>query len=140
MRLMPTLTLIDDKAFSQATIDLENEVQARAITVGPNQKRLKVTLVWDDKPAGSFTLEALTNDLDLVLVSPNADQHLPFLLNTVRGKETEIATRGVDHLNVVEQVVVENPVAGDWNATVRATKIGAPTGGQSYTLVVSTEQ
>ena len=134
IRLMPTLALMDDKAFSQSTINRENEVQTRSIMVRPNQKRLKVTLVWDDKPAGSFSSEALTNDLDLVLVSPNADQHLPFLLNTVRGKETEIAGHGVDHLNVVEQVIVDNPVAGTWKASIRATKIGAPTGGQSYSL------
>ncbi|MBR1032810.1 S8 family serine peptidase [Bradyrhizobium liaoningense] len=139
VRLMPTLALMDQKAFFQASIARENEVQTRAVAVPPNRKRLKVTLVWDDKAAGAFAPEALTNDLDLVLVSPSAEQHLPFILNTVPGRETEIAGRGVDHRNVVEQVIVDNPAVGNWSAAVRATKIGSPTGGQSYSLVVSTE-
>ncbi|WP_271595902.1 S8 family serine peptidase [Bradyrhizobium sp. CCBAU 25360] len=140
VRLIPTLTLMDQKAFFQATVARENEIQTRVVVVPPNRKRLKVTLAWDDRATGPFTSEALTNDLDLLLVSPSAEQHLPFILNTVPGKENEVAGRGVDHRNVVEQVTVDNPVAGNWSAAVRATKIGSPTGGQSYSLVVSTEE
>jgi subtilisin family serine protease len=133
----PTLELMDDQAFRQLRIDREGEVQAQEIAVEPGLDELKVTLVWDDRPVGIFSDEALSNDLDLVLVSPLGKAHLPFLLNPVAGKETEAAHPGVDHINVVEQVVVKQPSPGVWRITVQASKIGSPTGGQTYSLVMS---
>ena len=137
VQLGTTLKLMDDRAFHQLAVEREGEIQVRELTVAPGAREIKVTLVWDDRPTGVFADEALANDLDLVLVSPTGTQHLPFLLNAVPGKETEPARPGVDHLNVVEQVLVEQPAAGVWRIEVRASKIGSPIGGQTYSLVTS---
>jgi hypothetical protein len=137
IQIAPTLKLMDDGAFRQFKIEREADVQNHEISVAAGLDELKVTLVWDDRPVGIFSNEALSNDLDLVLLSPTGNQHLPFLLNTVAGKETEPAQTGVDHVNVVEQVVVAQPEPGVWRIAVQASKIGSPTNGQTYSLVMS---
>jgi subtilisin family serine protease len=139
VQLPPTLKLMDGRAFQQLTIAREGEVQTREITVSANARELKVTLVWDDKPLGVFVEDALSNDLDLVLVAPNGTQHLPMVLNSLKGREAEPARPGADHVNVVEQVLVKQPAAGVWRIQVRAFKMGSPTGGQTYSLVSSAE-
>ena len=139
VRLGPTLKLMDDRAFQQAKVEREGQVATLGLTAAQGARQLKVTLVWDDRPTGIFTEEALSNDLDLVVIGPDGRQHLPFLLNAVPGKEKEAAVPGVDRLNVVEQVIVSQPAAGAWRVEVRGTKIGSPTGGQTYSLVTSVE-
>ena len=139
VRLPATLNLMDDKAFLQATIKREGEVQSYEIQVAPGASEIKATLVWDDRPTGVFSDETLSNDLDLVLVSPSGQTNLPFVLNAVPGKETELAQPAVDRLNVVEQVLVRQPIVGIWRIEVRASKVGSPTGGQTYSLVSSVQ-
>lgn len=135
--LGPTLKLMDDRAFEQLRLDIEGQTHTKDIVIPPGAQQLKVTVAWDDRPTGVFSDEALANDIDLRLLSPLGEQHLPFVLSTVPGKETEPARPGVDHTNVVEQVLVERPVAGIWRIEVRAHKIGSPAGGQTYSLVSS---
>ena len=130
---------MDQRAFLQARVDREREVRTLGLTAPVGAAELKVTLVWDDRPTGVFTDEALSNDLDLVVIGPDGREHLPFVLNAVPGKEAEPAQPGVDRINVVEQVVVKQPAAGAWRVEVRAAKIGSPTGGQTYSLVTSVE-
>ena len=136
VRVGPTLQLMDDKAFEQVTIEAEGQVVTRTVSVAPNASELKVTLVWDDPPNGTLAEDALTNDLDLVLVSPAGDRRLPFVLDPTPGREAEPAKSGEDHLNVVEQVLVRQPQAGTWSIEVRFSKKGGA-GGQTFSLVTS---
>ncbi|MEA2880330.1 MAG: hypothetical protein QOF14_5526 [Hyphomicrobiales bacterium] len=137
--IVATLKLIDEGAFRQATIEKESDVQVQEVAVAPGLSELKVTLAWDDRPLGIFAGEELSNDLDLALISPAGEPYLPFLLNTIAGKESEPAQIGVDHINVVEQVVVKQPAAGIWRISVRASKMGSPVDGQTYSLVMSAQ-
>jgi hypothetical protein len=137
LNLPSTLKLMDEGAFRQLSIEKESEVQTQQVAIASGLGELKVTLVWDDRPLGIFAHEELSNDLDLVLVSPSGELHLPFLLNAVIGKESEQAHVGVDHVNVVEQVIVRQPTAGIWGISVRASKMGSPSNGQTYSLVMS---
>jgi len=132
-----TLKLMDERAFRQLKIDQEEDIQTQDIAVATGSQELKVTLVWDDRPVGIFSNEALSNDLDLTLSPPSGSSHLPFLLNPIPGKEAEAAQTGVDHINVVEQVVVKNPAPGVWRISVRASKLGNAADGQTYSLVMS---
>ncbi len=101
---------------------------------------LKVTLDWLD-PAGDPAAEAaIVNDLDLELVGPDGTTYLG---NVFDGGWS--VTGGVaDRLEVLENVYVEEPVAGTWTVRVRAHALpadGALFRGdgtdQDYTLVVS---
>ena len=137
VRVAPTLKLMQDHAFHQERAQQEGDLKSRDITVPPHAASIKVTLVWDDRPTGILSDEALSNDLDLALVSPDGEGHLPFVLNTAVGAEKEYPTMAADHVNVVEQVLVKQPGAGVWRIEVRARKIGSPTGGQTYSLVAA---
>jgi serine protease AprX len=76
-------------------------------------------LVWTD-PAG----EALQNDLDLIVTTPDGQE--------LHGNAALGAT-GFDRSNNVEQVVLPNIAAGTARITVRAFRALTP---QPYALVV----
>ncbi len=90
------------------------------------------TLVWDDAPATAMANPTLVNNLDLELVEPNGTTiHLPWLLDA--GNPANAAAKGVDNVNNVEQVYVQNPMAGVWTIRVKGTNV--PQGPQRYSLV-----
>lgn len=82
---------------------------------------LRITLVWTDYPASTSASKALVNDLDLVVVLPDA--------TILRGNGA------TDRLNNVEGVDISSPVQGDY--TVRVEGYNVPQGPQPFALVVS---
>jgi subtilisin family serine protease len=139
VRLGATLKLMDDQAFQQGRVDREGQVATLGVTAQAGAREIKATLVWDDRPTDVESTETLSNDLDLVLVGPDGRRHQPLVLTPEKGRERDPARPGVDRLNVVEQVVVKSPAPGPWRVEVTATRIGSPTGGQTYSLVTTTE-
>lgn len=115
---------------------------------------LKVTLVWDD-PAyfSDYGLRedtwTLHNDLDLEVIDPEGNRHLPWVLGGFEEYAGEPATRRSrgplmyvldewrDHSNTIEQVVVtdipDNLLNRTWTIRVRENRIGLSP--QVYTLV-----
>ena len=107
-------------------------VQTYQIDVPSGISVLKVTLVWTD-PAGSpGATEALVNNLDLVITSPSSTVAQPWILDPLN--PTNAATQGVNTRDNVEQVVVNNPAAGQWTLSVQGASVPqwAP---QAYTIV-----
>jgi hypothetical protein len=139
VRLRETLALIDNRAFTQAEVKREGEIVLQTVAVPAGAKEIKVTLVWDDPPRSAISSGGLTNDLDLTLISPTRETILPWVLNPAQGREGDAATRGADHANVVEQVSVSNPAAGNWQISVRAEKLGNARFSQTYSLAVTAE-
>jgi len=107
------------------------------ITIPPGIGRLKVMLYWPDAPASLLASQKLVNDLDLS-VQQGGTAYLPFVLDTAAANVNNLATTGTDHINNVEQVVVENPAAGDWQFTVNGFDV--PQGPQSYYVVYLLER
>jgi hypothetical protein len=105
------------------------------INVAADQAELKVTLAWDDPSATLNAATQLVNNLDLELVTPNGDIQRPWVLDPA--SPANAATQGVDNLNNVEQVLVQNPAAGNWQVRVRGTSV--PTGPQRFSLVSNTD-
>jgi hypothetical protein len=139
VKLAPTLKLLEGRAFHQDLVEQEGDVRGREIAVPENAGEIKVTLVWDDRPTGILSDAALSNDLDLVLVSPDRVLHLPFVLNPAKGSEKDPPQHAADHVNVVEQVLVKQPIPGVWRIEVHASKIGSPANGQTYSLVAAVQ-
>lgn len=102
------------------------------ITVPANTRRLKILLYWADSAALVNAASALVNDLDLSVSEPSALLHRPLVLNTLPGGVNSIATEGFDHINNIEQVVVENPAAGTY--TIRINGLEVPFGSQEYII------
>ena len=109
----------------------QSEIHEYTVAVGEGTSELKVSLAWDDSPGSPAAIKQLVNDLDLELVAPDATVHYPWVLDPEA--PSSAATRGVDSLNNQEQVLVEEPAAGNW--TVRVTASVLPEAPQLYSLV-----
>ncbi|GHA73793.1 hypothetical protein GCM10007389_29210 [Pontibacter akesuensis] len=99
-------------------------------------QQLKVTLVWHDAAAAPDAPTALVNDLDLQLKhSGSGEVWLPWVLNAFPHPDSlnKTAIRAADHLNNVEQVTLQQPMAGAYE--VHITGHTVPQGPQAYSLV-----
>ena len=98
-----------------------NSVSEHSIDVDSGVKELKVTLVWTDVAGYEGASKALVNDLDLVIVTPAGEKILPFILNP--SSPSDIAIKGVDNLNNIEQVIIPNPQVGKYKIQIKGTKV-----------------
>ena len=105
---------------------------ANTITVPANARRLKVMLYWADTAAAANAASALINDFDLTVVAPGNITHWPLILNPLPANVNDTAVEGVDRINNIEQVVINNPVAGNYNINVSA--FALPYGPQEYVI------
>lgn len=93
---------------------------------------LKITIAWNDLPGAAQTNNSLDptarrliNDLDLRVYPPGAPltkdaatTHRPWVLNPAAASRANAATTGDDITNNVEQIVINNPVAGAYRIRV----------------------
>ncbi len=123
----------------------------------PGFDELKVTLAWDDtsgNPALRGTTPMLVNDLDLVLIDPQGVAHHAWratpppiapcrvepdcsINDPIAPADIVAAGRGRDHLNNVEQVQVDQPLAGNWRLLVEGYNLQDQSAPQRYSLAAS---
>jgi hypothetical protein len=125
-----SVSIITDQKILERDFEELDEGQTHefSITVSPDDEELKVTLVWDDD--GSLDFNYLENDLALTLVSPENQIYYPWVLDP--SNPSLAASRGIDLVNVVEQVYISNPIEGQWTIRVTATNLEND---QTYSLV-----
>jgi hypothetical protein len=112
-----------------------NTQQQFILSVPANIKQLKLTLVWTDPQAAPNTTKALINDLDLELTHiASSTSWQPWVLNNAASVAAlqQLPTRKRDSLNVVEQITLNNPVAGNYTIDVKAFSI--PSGSQNFAI------
>ncbi len=108
----------------------------KTITVPAGTSQLRVMIVWRDPAAAVSAAPALVNNLNLTVTDPASAVFNPWILDPAVPSAT--AVRGVDNLNNMEQVTINNPPAGDYTINVAGTSV--PTGPQSYALTWSIDQ
>ncbi|MEO6253542.1 MAG: S8 family serine peptidase [Ferruginibacter sp.] len=108
-----------------------------AITVPAGVRRLKVMLYWADTAAAPNAASTLINDLDLTVTAPGPVTHLPLILNPAASYVDSNAVQGADHVNNIEQVVINNPASGSYDLNVSA--FAVPFGPQEYVLTYQME-
>ncbi len=101
-----------------------------SIVVPAGARRVKVMLTWTDPAAAVNAAATLVNDLDLTVTDPSLLAHLPLVLNPL--VVTNVAVEMADHINNIEQVVINTPVAGTYNINVNG--FAVPQGPQTYFL------
>ncbi len=126
-----TLAAMENNTYFTGTVT-NGATATHTLNVPSGTRRLKVMLYWPDKEAAPNAATALVNDLDLVVTTPSAVQHLPLVLNPAPGAVTALAAEGADHRNNIEQVVIEDPAAGTYTFTVNGGTV--PFGPQNYVL------
>lgn len=111
----------------------EGGQDTHTINIPAGVSQVKVMLYWHDKEAEAFPATALVNNLDLSLVDPSNESYLPWILDTTPANVNNAATRGVDNLNNIEQVTIDNPTEGSYTINVSGSAI--PFGPQKYYIV-----
>ena len=111
------------------------DVHNTTINVPAGAARVRVMITWNDPAAAANANPALVNNLDLT-VTNGATTTLPWKLDPAVPAAN--ATRGVDNVNNIEQVTIDNPAAGDYTISVTGTAI--PMGPQQYSLTWTIDQ
>ena len=122
MNLLRSVKMLENNNYyNDSVVNGNNKVYS--ITVPANTAQLKVMLYWNDPAAAVLAAHTLVNDLDLEVVSPLSQTTLPMVLDTLPGKVMDTATTGVDHINNIEQVVINNPDPGIYTVNVKGTAV-----------------
>lgn len=113
----------------------QGNTNTHTIAVPVGTKQVRFMLYWADPAAMNGASTALVNDLDLVVTDPASATLLPWILNPAPNAAAldAPATNGADHLNNMEQVLINNPAAG--NYTLDISGFSVPMGAQTYYVV-----
>ena len=101
---------------------------SQIITVPAGARQVKVMLYWHDKEGSPLAANALVNDLDLT-VTDGATTYEPWILNPAPGFVNVPATRGVDRINNIEQITIDNPGT---SVTINLSGFNVPNGPQEF--------
>jgi hypothetical protein len=121
---------LDNAAYAIESTVENGTTNVHPVHVAPDSATFAVTLVWNDVPGDPAAAYQLVNNLDLDVIAPDGTLYQPYVLNPAAPDQP--AVPGVDALNVVEKVVVTDPVPGTWTVRVHGTNV--PVGPQAYSL------
>ncbi|MFW0716575.1 S8 family peptidase [Pedobacter sp. N23S346] len=95
------------------------------LTIPANVAEAKLTITWNDPAAAVNAAQSLVNGLDLSLESPSGSVTLPWVLSSASNLDSIAlpAIRKVDLINNIQQVSIENPVAGNFKIHVKGERI-----------------
>ena len=116
--------------FEESTL-YDNQTVQTYILVPPNESKLRVTLIWDDRGQPGSITKKLINDLDLTLIAPNGSLYYPWTLDPNNPSVAAVRNKR-DDTNNVEQVVVDNPISGQWIIKINESDLPYD---QNYSLV-----
>ncbi|MES1217277.1 MAG: S8 family serine peptidase, partial [Bacteroidota bacterium] len=136
MNLLRSVKMLENNNYFNDSV-ANTVTNTHTIVVPANTAQLKVMLYWNDPAAAVLANQTLVNDLDLEVADPLSNVSLPFVLDTIRGNVNSVATTGADHINNIEQVVFNNPIAGSYTVSVKGTSV-VQNPRQEYFLVYDT--
>lgn len=131
-------TIAEDRVLEDSLTGTGVKTFSIPVPVGASQ--LKLTLAWTDPAAEPNAPKALVNDLDLVVRhEPSGGEWQPWILNPAPHPDSlqQLPRRGRDTLNNVEQVTIQNPVAGPYTVEVRGSRLATAT--QPFALAWKTD-
>jgi hypothetical protein len=131
MNLRKSMEILANDWLVSGTIS-DQETNTHQITVDQNSVQLTAVLAWRDPAANNGDGFALINDLDLRL-EYNGDEFLPWVLDDSPSQTSlsSPATRGVDRLNNIEVIRIDNPSIGTYTLNVSGFDV---TGTQEYAI------
>lgn len=110
---------------------------SHTVNVPSNVKELKVMVIWLDPEGSTVAAKALVNDLNMTVTTPSSQVFNPWILSKAAHIDSlqKDAYRGVDNVNNMEQVTIENPSSGAYVVNVNGATV--PSGPQNYFVVYS---
>lgn len=120
---------LDNKTFYSNTVS-NGQSYEKEIVVPAGLVTLKVLLAYTDLQGTPGASSVLVNDLDVKIVKDGVTT-LPWVLNATTPNAN--AVRGVDNLNNIEQITLDNPAAGTYKIIVSGSRV--PIGTQEFSVV-----
>jgi hypothetical protein len=121
--------VLDNKMFHTGSVSNGASFE-KDIVVPAGLTTLKVMLAYSDIGATPGAAAISVNDLDIKIVRGGVTI-LPWILNP--STPDAIATRGVDNLNNIEQITIDQPTAGTYKIIVTGTAV--PMNSQEFSVV-----
>ena len=102
------------------------------LTIPSGLSQVKLMIYWHDKEGNTSASTSLVNDLNFSVTSPDGANFLPYVLNPSPSSTSlnQNAINGIDNLNNMEQIVLDNPIPGNYNLQVNGWTV--PYGPQEY--------
>jgi PKD repeat protein len=126
--------ILEQNQYSDSTVS-QADTNTHVIPVPAGLKQVRIMVYWMDKEASTSAATALVNNLDMQVTTPGGTLFNPLVLNHAPNPVTldAPAVQGIDNLNNVEQVRIDNPAAGNYTLKVRGKTV--PFGPQKYYVV-----
>lgn len=126
--------LLSNNQYMDSSVGALN-VNTHTLNIPANVERVKIMLYWTDPASFAGSNFALVNDLDLTVTSPSLNTFQPLVLDPtpVPAILNSAAVPGIDDLNNMEQVVIDNPASGAYTISVNGSQV--PQGPQEYFIV-----
>lgn len=125
---------IEENRFVKTSI-MQGDTNYHTITIPEGVTQARVMTYWMEPPAAQLTTKSLVNDLDTRMIDTSGTEYLPWVLDHTPNAAnlSAPATKGPDHLNNMEQVAINNPVAGDYTLEVSGFEL--PFGEHEYYVI-----
>ncbi len=124
------LNALNNSTYHQGSLSFNGQY-AQSISTSHTTEQLKVLLYWPDQAGPTANTGAtLVNNFDLQVVAPNGDTIRPWVLDPIN--PANVAVRGIDTLNNIEQVTIPNPTQGTYQILVNGVHL--PYGSTDYVL------
>jgi len=134
MNARRAVNCLENYSYDSAKIS-NGEVNNHEFTIPANLTEFRVMIYWTDYEAAASVSKALVNDLDMIISDPESNQLYPYILDPTPDPDSldKPATRGPDHLNNMEQIVIDNPLGGTYLIEISGFEV--PQSDQTYYLV-----
>lgn len=128
------LQLLEQHRWQEGTVD-QNGDATQTLQIPNNIKEARIMVYWADPAASELNARALINDLDLTMTNSSGTIFQPWKLDPTPDPVAldNVAGKGRDSLNNMEQVFIENPAAGSYTIHIKGTEV--PMGPQHYYVV-----
>jgi len=110
-----------------------NTSKTYTVNVPSGIKQLKVMLNWMDVPASMnkpYDSISLINNLNLKVTDTLGNTFYPLILDS--SNYNKVAYQGIDSINNIEQIVIDNPYKGKFNIQIHGKRI--PSGYQTFAV------
>lgn len=123
------ISVLENEQFFSDSL-AQSEENTQVFIIPPGLRQARIMLYWADVPGSAMATKALVNDLDISLVAQDGTMHLPWVLDASPTGCLNDAVKGIDTLNNMEQITLDNPPAGTYILKVEGSQI--PVGKQIY--------
>ena len=128
--------VIKNKTYVKMNISRRDSVKTYPLSIPTGTKQIRVMIYWHDTAAALPAARVLVNDLDMVIKDTISGQRfMPWVLNTTLQFDSlsKPAIRGEDHVNNMEQIVIDTPSVSSLLVEIKASVL--PSDALNYYLI-----